>query len=55
LSADWIGFKARQLFEAYRRLLGTYANQFVDEVVKGERGTVAIDKQVAAVPQTVSL
>ncbi len=37
LSPDWIGFKARQLFDDYRQMLGIYANQFVDEVVKGEQ------------------
>ncbi len=36
LSADWVGFTARRLFEDYRRLLGSYANQFVDAVVKEE-------------------
>ncbi len=37
LSPDWVGFRARQLFDNYRQLLETYANQFVDEVVKGDR------------------
>lgn len=37
LPADWIGFKARQLFEAYRHLLEASSNQFVDEVLSGER------------------
>ncbi len=40
LSADWIGLTARQLFDDYRQLLSTYANQFVDEVVKGESGSL---------------
>ncbi len=33
LPPDWIGFKARQLFDDYHRLLEEHANQFVDEVV----------------------
>jgi phenylacetic acid degradation operon negative regulatory protein len=36
LLPDWIGFTARQLFDDYRHLLATPANQFVDAVVKGE-------------------
>ena len=36
LSSDWIGFKARRLFDNYRQMLEVYANQFIDEVVKGE-------------------
>jgi phenylacetic acid degradation operon negative regulatory protein len=31
LPPDWVGFRARKLFDDYRELLGTYANQFVDE------------------------
>ncbi|MFQ5575975.1 MAG: PaaX family transcriptional regulator C-terminal domain-containing protein [Anaerolineae bacterium] len=41
LPPDWIGFAARQLFDNYRRLLGTHANQFVDDVVAGEWRTCA--------------
>lgn len=33
LPPDWIGFKARQLFNDYRSLLETPANKFVDELV----------------------
>ncbi len=33
LPPDWIGFKARQLFDDYHLLLEKPANQFVDEVV----------------------
>ncbi len=33
LPPDWVGFKARQLFEEYRGILESPANQFVDEVV----------------------
>jgi phenylacetic acid degradation operon negative regulatory protein len=36
LPADWPGFAARELFTAYHQLLGTYANQFVDEVMANE-------------------
>jgi phenylacetic acid degradation operon negative regulatory protein len=36
LPSDWIGFAARELFNDYHRLLGTYANQFVDEVFDHE-------------------
>jgi len=31
LPPDWVGFRARKLFDDYRDLLGTYANQFIDE------------------------
>lgn len=34
LPADWIGFRAHQLFDDYHRLLEAPANQFVDEVVR---------------------
>lgn len=37
LPSDWVGFKARQLFDDYRHILETPANQFVDEVVGGDR------------------
>jgi phenylacetic acid degradation operon negative regulatory protein len=37
LPSDWVGFKARQLFDDYRSILETPANQFVDEVVRGDR------------------
>jgi len=36
LPPDWIGFKSRQLFDDYRHILETPANQFVDEVVGAE-------------------
>jgi phenylacetic acid degradation operon negative regulatory protein len=36
LPPDWAGFDARQLFDEYRGLLEPYANQFVDEVMRGE-------------------
>lgn len=36
LPSDWIGFKARQLFEDYRGILETPANQFVDEALASE-------------------
>lgn len=36
LPPDWIGFKARQLFDDYRSILESPANQFVDEVIGGE-------------------
>ncbi|HEX6385809.1 MAG TPA: PaaX family transcriptional regulator C-terminal domain-containing protein [Anaerolineae bacterium] len=36
LPSDWPGFAARHLFNAYHQLLGTYANQFVDEVMADE-------------------
>jgi len=35
LPPDWIGFKARQLFDDYHHLLEKPANQFVDEVIGG--------------------
>jgi phenylacetic acid degradation operon negative regulatory protein len=33
LPADWVGLKARQLFDDYRRLLGTHAHQFIDDIM----------------------
>ena len=33
LPPDWIGFKARQVFDGYRHLLESPANKFVDELV----------------------
>ncbi|MFQ5399977.1 MAG: PaaX family transcriptional regulator C-terminal domain-containing protein [Anaerolineae bacterium] len=33
LPPDWIGLVARDLFDNYHRLLGTYANQYVDAVM----------------------
>jgi phenylacetic acid degradation operon negative regulatory protein len=33
LPPDWIGFKARKLFDDYRHILEAPANQFVDEIV----------------------
>jgi phenylacetic acid degradation operon negative regulatory protein len=36
LPPDWAGFDARRLFDEYRRLLEPYANQYVDEVMRGE-------------------
>jgi phenylacetic acid degradation operon negative regulatory protein len=35
LPDDWIGLTARELFDNYHRLLGTYANEFVDEIIYG--------------------
>lgn len=43
LPSNWIGFKARKLFEDYRRLLEPGANQFVDAVI-GD-GPVALSTQ----------
>ncbi len=37
LPKDWIGFTARELFDDYHRLLGTYANKYVDDVISGAR------------------
>lgn len=37
LPDDWIGLKARQLFDDYRRLLEFHANQFVEAVLMGEK------------------
>ncbi len=37
LTPDWIGFRARQLFDNYRQLLSSEANHFIDKVVKGEK------------------
>lgn len=54
LLPDWLGFQARQLFEAYRQLLGTYANQFVDEVVKGKRDTATAEKPETVLPQKIA-
>jgi phenylacetic acid degradation operon negative regulatory protein len=36
LPAEWIGFKARQLFEDYHSLLKPSANQFVDGIMNGD-------------------
>jgi phenylacetic acid degradation operon negative regulatory protein len=36
LPMDWAGFEARRLFDEYRRLLEPWADQFVDEVMRGE-------------------
>lgn len=36
LPPDWIGFKSRQLFDDYRGILESPANQFVDEVLGAE-------------------
>lgn len=33
LPPDWIGYKARELFENYRALLESHANQYVDDVL----------------------
>jgi phenylacetic acid degradation operon negative regulatory protein len=33
LPADWEGLKARQLFDDYRRLLGTHAHRFIDDIM----------------------
>jgi phenylacetic acid degradation operon negative regulatory protein len=35
LPEDWIGITARSLFDNYHRLLGSNANQFVDDVLSG--------------------
>jgi phenylacetic acid degradation operon negative regulatory protein len=40
LPKDWVGFKARQLFNNYRQLLEPYANSFVDEVMGIESSVV---------------
>jgi len=40
LSPDWVGFRARRLFEEYRALLSTKANAFVDAVMNGEHEAV---------------
>jgi phenylacetic acid degradation operon negative regulatory protein len=53
VAPDWIGFAARRLFEDYRQLLGTYANQFVDEVVKGARFTYSPKTQSSFALQTI--
>lgn len=36
LSPDWIGFTARELFDNYRQLLGSYTEKFIDEVICGD-------------------
>ncbi len=36
LPADWVGFRARRLFDEYRSLLERKANAFVDAVLRGE-------------------
>ncbi len=36
LPPDWIGILARKLFDDYRNLLGTYANQFINDFVLGD-------------------
>lgn len=35
LEEDWAGFTARQLFDDYRQLLGTFAGEFVTDVING--------------------
>jgi phenylacetic acid degradation operon negative regulatory protein len=42
LPSDWSGFTARKLFDDYRRLLGTYANQYVDEYVQTDGATPSV-------------
>ncbi len=34
LPPNWIGHKARALFDDYRELLGTYANEFIDQFIQ---------------------
>lgn len=41
LPANWIGFRARSLFENYRQLLEARANQFADEIIGKRRVDVA--------------
>ncbi len=45
LPPNWIGLTARQFFDEYRQLLGIYANQFIDEVVKGEWDLDSAERQ----------
>jgi phenylacetic acid degradation operon negative regulatory protein len=47
---DWIGYTARDLFEGYRRLLGEYANAYVDAVLAGEAKPVAVAGERFAPP-----
>ncbi|MCP5099810.1 MAG: hypothetical protein GY943_30005 [Chloroflexi bacterium] len=37
LPANWIGLKARRLFDNYRQLLGVSSNRFVDEVMSQQK------------------
>lgn len=34
---DWVGYEARRLLDNYHRLLGKFANQYVDEVMEAGR------------------
>ena len=36
LSPDWIGFATRERFDNYRQLLGSYTEEFIDEVICGD-------------------
>jgi len=44
LPPDWIGFKGRQLFEAYRRLLEAASDQFVDEVLSRDGAAASVER-----------
>ncbi len=39
LPSNWIGHAGRTLFTNYRQLLGTYANQFVDNVLENQHSS----------------
>ncbi len=43
LPSNWVGFKARALFENYRHLLEARANQYADEIIGKER--IDVSKQ----------
>lgn len=44
LPTNWVGFKARDLFENYRQLLEARANQYADEIIGEER--IDLSKQM---------
>ncbi len=41
LPLGWIGYEAHQLFDNYRQLMSVYANQFIDEVVRGKKNILS--------------
>jgi phenylacetic acid degradation operon negative regulatory protein len=40
LPFDWVGKTARTLFDNYHQLLGTYANQYVDDVIQATNAKI---------------
>ncbi len=44
LPPDWIGFRARQLFETYRRLLEAPSDRFVDEVLNRDGAAASVER-----------